>query len=204
MTFRIALEGFSVTETTGEEAGEARNPADRLSMITLRKRRRRPMVQYFLRKVAFVAMCLCVLIAFSALAWAQTPHSCMGVAVNLNRKLSAKIDPKELTEILDSLNASNNTSLPAKFITKREAKRMGWKPGQDLWSVRELRGKSIGGDIFSNREGQLPDGERVWHEADLDYKGKHRGAKRIIYSDDGLRVITVNHYKSFMEAPPCK
>jgi ribonuclease T1 len=102
------------------------------------------------------------------------------------------------------LNPSRNKSLPPKFVTKKQAKKSGWKPGRDLWESKSLEGKSIGGDIFSNREGHLPDGKRIWREADLDYRGGHRGPKRILYSDDGLRAVTVDHYRTFKEVPPCR
>jgi guanyl-specific ribonuclease Sa len=81
---------------------------------------------------------------------------------------------------------------------------LGWNPGSNLWGYDRLKGKSIGGDVFGNREGRLPNGKRAWREADLDYKGGRRGSKRIIYSNDGLRMITVDHYKTFKEVPPCQ
>jgi len=65
-----------------------------------------------------------------------------------------------------------------------------------------LRGSSIGGDRFQNREGRLSDNQ--WREADLDYKGGRRGAKRLIFSQDGKRFVTVDHYRTFMEVPQCR
>lgn len=145
-----------------------------------------------------------------ALALAGTPAdsfaagSCDDVVQTLNRKLSPKIDEPELAAALRSLNTSDNKKLPAKFVTKREAKKLGWRPGKDLWAAPKLKGKSIGGDRFSNREGALPQGGKRWHEADLDYKGGHRGAKRLLYSNDGLRMVTVDHYSTFTEVPSCQ
>ena len=138
------------------------------------------------------------------LAQAFGAASCENVIRELNRELIAKIDEQELLVALRNLNKSGNTRLPAKFVTKGEAKRSGWKPGKDLWKVKNLKGKSIGGDRFGNRERQLPDGGRKWREADLDYKGGHRGAKRLLYSDDGLRMVTVDHYTTFTEVPACR
>jgi guanyl-specific ribonuclease Sa len=60
----------------------------------------------------------------------------------------------------------------------------------------------MGGDHFKNLEGRLPDIQ--WREADLDYKGGHRGGKRLILSQDGKRFVTVDHYKTFMEVPACR
>jgi len=131
-------------------------------------------------------------------------NSCQTVVSELNQSLSPKIDEKELISILRTLNETRNKRLPAKFITKKQAQKRGWKPGRDLWNSMDLAGKSLGGDLFYNREGRLPDGRRVWREADLDYKGGHRGPKRLIYSDDGLRNVTVDHYNTFKAVPPCE
>lgn len=87
--------------------------------------------------------------------------------------------------------------LPQNFITKSEANKLGWEGG-DLW--RYAPGKSIGGDVFGNREGLLPKKSgRTWYECDIDYAGGSRGAKRIVYSDDGLIYYTNDHYETFTE-----
>ena len=131
-------------------------------------------------------------------------NSCQAVVSELNQSLIPKIDEEELVSVLKTLNDPRNKRLPAKFITKKQAQKMGWRPGKNLWNSEGLVGKSLGGDVFSNREGRLPDGGRVWREADLDYKGGRRGPKRIIYSDDGLRSVTVDHYNTFKAVPPCE
>ncbi len=130
-------------------------------------------------------------------------NSCETVVSKFNQSLTSKIDEKELVTILKRLNETDNKRLPSQFVTKKQAQKLGWKPGQDLWLSKALVGKSIGGDPFYNREEKLPKGGRAWREADLDYKGGRRGAKRIIYSDDGLRSVTVDHYKTFKAVPPC-
>jgi len=129
-------------------------------------------------------------------------ESCEKVIHAVNVRLSSAIDEQELTEIVRSLNMTNNKRLPPKFVNKQEARSEGWKPGKDLWSVGTLRGSSIGGDHFKNLEGRLPDNK--WREADLDYKGGHRGDKRLIFSRGGKRFVTVDHYKTFMEVPACR
>lgn len=129
-------------------------------------------------------------------------ESCEKVVHEVNVRLSPKIDEQELIGILRSLNRSNNKKIPPKFVTKQEARAQGWKPGKDLWSVSTLRGSSVGGDPFKNLERRLSDNK--WHEADLDYKGGHRGGKRLIFSRDGERFVTVDHYKTFMEVPSCR
>ncbi|MBT0653895.1 ribonuclease domain-containing protein [Geomobilimonas luticola] len=129
---------------------------------------------------------------------------CEDTVREFNRQLRSKINEQELVTVLRSLNASRNRQLPLAFITKRQARASGWRPGSDLWSVPSLRGKSIGGDRFGNRERRLPDGRGEWREADLDYHGGHRGAKRLLYADGGLRMVTVDHYRSFREVPACE
>jgi len=128
--------------------------------------------------------------------------SCEQVAAAVNKRLTARIDQRELTDVLRTLNRTDNRRLPPKFVTKREARERGWKPGRDLWSVPGLRGASIGGDHFRNREDRLPAGK--WREADLDYQGGRRGGKRLVFSGDGRRFITVDHYRTFMEIPLCQ
>ena len=85
--------------------------------------------------------------------------------------------------------------LPGNFITKNEARKLGW-PGGDLWAYAP--GKSIGGDSFGNREGVLPEGTR-YHECDVNYAGGSRGAERLIYGDDGSVWYTDDHYESFTQ-----
>lgn len=86
--------------------------------------------------------------------------------------------------------------LPGNFITKQEARDLGWESGS-LESYAP--GKCIGGDKFGNYEGLLPEAEgRSYRECDIDTLGADsRGAKRIVYSNDGLIYYTEDHYASF-------
>lgn len=87
--------------------------------------------------------------------------------------------------------------LPDNFISKKEAQELGWdnKKG-NLDEVAP--GKSIGGSHFGNYEGMLPEKKgRKYYECDLEYGGGYRGAKRLIYSNDGLIFYTEDHYKTF-------
>lgn len=86
--------------------------------------------------------------------------------------------------------------LPSNFITKDEAKDLGWvsKEG-NLGEVAP--GKSIGGDYFGNYEGILPD-EYDYRECDIDSDGGYRGVKRLVYTEDcELIYYTEDHYESF-------
>ena len=87
--------------------------------------------------------------------------------------------------------------LPDNYITKKEAENLGWNSKEgNLWQVAP--DMSIGGSRFGNYEGALPDKKgRKYYECDIDFDGGYRGAKRIIYSDDGLIFYTEDHYKTF-------
>jgi len=84
--------------------------------------------------------------------------------------------------------------LPLNFMTKKQAKALGWEGGS-LEPVAP--GMCIGGDYFGNYEGLLPE-DREYTECDIDTLGaSKRGAKRIVFSDDGLIYYTEDHYESF-------
>ena len=84
--------------------------------------------------------------------------------------------------------------LPSNYITKREARSLGWKGG----SLEDYApGKCIGGDVFGNYEKRLP--EDTYHECDIDTLGAgSRGPERLVYSDDEI-YYTGDHYRSFVQ-----
>lgn len=86
--------------------------------------------------------------------------------------------------------------LPQNYITKKEAEALGW-PGGSLEPYAP--GKCIGGSRFGNYEGLLPEAQgRTYTECDIDTMyAKSRGAKRIVFSNDGLIYYTEDHYESF-------
>lgn len=86
--------------------------------------------------------------------------------------------------------------LPSNYITKNEARALGWSGGPvEVYAP----GMCIGGDYFGNREGLLPKAKgREYTECDIDtLGGDGRGAKRIVFSNDGLIYYTEDHYQSF-------
>ena len=88
--------------------------------------------------------------------------------------------------------------LPPNYITKDEARELGWDGG----SVEDyLEGAAIGGDRFSNREGGLPTAKgRKYNECDIDTDGYYsRGSRRLVYSNDGLYFYSRDHYETFDE-----
>lgn len=125
---------------------------------------------------------------------------------------TATPDPKGNTESLDedgSYDSLNDVALyiqtygelPDNYITKNQARDLGWEGG----SVEAYApGKCIGGDTFGNREGLLPKANgRTWTECDIDtLRGNSRGAKRLVFSNDGLIYYTDDHYESFERVYP--
>lgn len=84
-------------------------------------------------------------------------------------------------------------ALPSNYITKEKARALGWEGG----AVEPYApGKVIGGDRFGNYEGILPE-DHTYHECDIDTKGRSRGAKRLVWSDDWAIYYTEDHYDSF-------
>ena len=98
--------------------------------------------------------------------------------------------------------------LPSNFITKSEARKLGWQANGNNDLSKVAKGKSIGGDEFKNLEKLLPivDG-RKYYECDIDYVSGNRNAKRIVYAidddEDGNEELhiyyTDDHYNSFTE-----
>ena len=120
----------------------------------------------------------------------------------------AETEPEETEALLDpdgwyysaedvALYLVTYGELPGNFITKSQARKLGWEGG----SVQKFQeGAAIGGDKFGNREGILPKADgRQYYECDIDTDGKSsRGAKRIVFSNDGLIYYTEDHYETFI------
>ena len=83
-------------------------------------------------------------------------------------------------------------ALPRNFITKNEARRLGWQGGP---VEPYAPGKSIGGDRYGNYEGTLPAGR--YRECDVDTRGRPRGARRIVYTADRRVYYSDDHYRTF-------
>ncbi len=89
--------------------------------------------------------------------------------------------------------------LPENYITKSEARALGWSGG----SVEVYKeGAAIGGDTFGNYEGLLPKGI-TYTECNLDTNGADsRGPCRLVFGkEDGeyRYYCTEDHYSSFSE-----
>ena len=144
-------------------------------------------------------------------ARAESPRQACGAAVEVPaehaQRLTAFAERAGLRQTRAAAGAiwhvHSTGRLPDCFLTKRDAEERGWRPGSDLWRVAP--GAAIGGDLFGNREGQLPARNR-YVEADLDYTGGRRGAARLVFARETrgrwLIWVTTDHYRSFREVPP--
>ncbi len=142
-----------------------------------------------LKRLAAFVVAGCLLLG-SALADTETLRS-LALLLGLE-------DAYGFAETVETLRREGD--LPDYYVTKGEARDLGWRPGDDL--CRSAPGSVIGGDRFGNREGRLPDRPgRRWYEADLDFDCGRRGARRLVFSDDGLIFVTLDHYETFYEIP---
>ena len=89
--------------------------------------------------------------------------------------------------------------LPCNYLTKAEAKELGWTAKKDnLGTV--MPGCSIGGDEFQNREKLLPATKgRTWRECDVNTVNGKRSNERLVYSSDGLIYYTPDAFESFIQ-----
>ena len=117
---------------------------------------------------------------------------------NKNNNSSNQIDELTNDEIVVKY-LKEHGELPDYYITKSEAKSLGWIPSKgNLCEVAP--GKAIGGDIWTNRQKSLPTKSgRRYFEADLNYNCGNRNADRVVFSNDGLVFVTHDHYRNFEE-----
>ena len=128
-------------------------------------------------------------------------------SLNTNEEIEPEVIPEQTVAIDENGRYTSKEDvalylhtyghLPSNYITKSEAKKMGWVASKkNLHIVCE--GCSIGGDIFTNSQKILPTKKgRIYYECDIDYVSGIRNAKRIVFSNDGLIFYTGNHYNSF-------
>ena len=77
-------------------------------------------------------------------------------------------------------------TLPDNFLTKSEARQLGWDSSQNYVSD-VAPGYSIGGDKFGNYEGLLPEASgRKWYEADANYTAARRRANPLLVGRAGV------------------
>lgn len=145
---------------------------------------------FFLRAVALLLVLLTLLSGCAPLAQAaKRPTEPTEAEITEEGEYSSKGDVARYLYLYGHL--------PPNYLTKAEAQELGWVASKgNLWKVAP--GMSIGGDRFGNREGLLPTAKgRKYYECDIDFDGKTRNGKRIVFSSDGLIYYTEDHYESF-------
>lgn len=97
-------------------------------------------------------------------------------------------------------------NLPHNYVGKNEGKKLYEAKGYTFskWNFNPWTtlGVMIGGDNFDNFASDpeyyhknLPEGK--YHEADVDYSGKNRGTKRLVYQADCVIYYTADHYETY-------
>lgn len=144
-----------------------------------------------------LALLLALLLFLFSFAWAEEIDVLVedGVAITEDLMVEYGYDYSTPEEV--ALYLYVFVELPPNFITKDEARDLGWVSSKgNLWDVAGEM--SIGGDEFGNREGILPKEKgRTYYECDVNYYGGFRGSERIVFSDDGLIYYTADHYETF-------
>ena len=136
----------------------------------------------------------------------QQPKATKQPQATQQPKATQKAAPQFKLPVTDAQQIVNYLAiygeLPENFITKEEARWLGWDSRYNY--VGEVApGMSIGGDWFGNYDRLLPTKKgRRWYECDVNYRGKGRGSERLIYSSDGLYYYTRDHYQTFTQMFP--
>jgi ribonuclease T1 len=147
------------------------------------------------RAIAIIFWFVVVICAAAAPAAAQRAAEPQSLAV-----FAARLGLRDVAGFVETVRSLRETKgLPPRYVPKHMARSRGWRGGGlcEVWPSRV-----IGGDVFRNFGGKLPDAPgRHFHEADLDSDCSSRGPKRLVFSNDGLIYITVDHYNSFTPVP---
>lgn len=164
-----------------------------LGLTFFRTRRQIILKHADLRILRRIAAFLLVVLSIAGIAACTVPEEVFPPDTP-TAAISDVLHTTEPTEI----GTAAEIELSANFITKKQARELGRQGGglQDF-----APGCSIGGDRFGNYEGLLPQAEgRFYTECDIDTCGApSRGAKRIVFSNDGLIFYTDDHYQSFIK-----
>ncbi|MBE0600834.1 MAG: ribonuclease [Firmicutes bacterium] len=136
-------------------------------------------------------------LALAALLTGCAPQAAVAPAATVTARAETLVRDGSYTSKADvALYLHVYGELPGNFITKAQARELGWDGGA-LETVAP--GQRIGGDRFGNYEGLLPKAEgRSYYACDIHTLGADsRGPERLVYSSDGLIYYTADHYESF-------
>ena len=129
------------------------------------------------------------------------------VKVSFEKETAFELDPDVALDEYGEYTSVNEVSayllrygcLPCNYLTKAEAKELGWTAKKDNLG-KVMPGCSIGGDEFQNREKLLPSAKnRTWYECDLNTVDGKRSDERLVFSSDGLIYYTPDAFKSFIQ-----
>ncbi|WP_127960274.1 type VI secretion system tip protein TssI/VgrG [Serratia microhaemolytica] len=100
-------------------------------------------------------------------------------------------------QVVESLRTTGE--LPSNYLSKSQAISNGWKKGKALNNT--VPGGQLGGDVFANSNNVLPSAHsRIWREADIGLDNtmsrSNQPGTRLLYSNDGLLYITIDHYET--------
>lgn len=149
-------------------------------------------VKKMLKRIMHLVFCL--LMALTILTGCTTPIKTTKpthqetVSIDVNGSYTTKHDV--------ALYLHTYHKLPRNFITKNEARELGWHSG-GLDRFKESA--CIGGDYYGNYEKRLPT-DQTYHECDIDTMHQDsRGTKRLVYSNHFDIYYTEDHYNSFIK-----
>ena len=147
-----------------------------------------------MRTIAIIGWCLVAIWAAAPVAAQRAPAAPPLAA------FAERLGLRDVPGFIETVQSLRETKgLPPRYVTKHLARSRGWRGGGlcEVWP-----GRVIGGDTFHNFAGNLPAAAgRTYREADLDAGCGGRGAKRLVFSSDGLLFVTVDHYNSFTPVP---
>ena len=120
-------------------------------------------------------------------------------SMTVTTEAAAQIAEEAIDDSMEAVAAyiHENGCLPDFYMTKNDAEdTYGWDGGP---LDKLAPGMAIGGDRFGNYDKLLPTASgRTYTECDIDTIGAEgRGAKRSVFSNDGLIYFTDDHYESF-------
>jgi hypothetical protein len=132
-------------------------------------------------------------LGMATLGTATGPGAAIGAMVGVAVGKATLATGQQLASVTKDIMRTGK--LPSNYITKAEAENLGWIPKKgNLADVAP--GKAIGGDVYENRNRELPDAPgRTWYEADIGYQGGYRGKARLVYSNDGMIYYSPDHYQ---------
>ena len=147
--------------------------------------------------LTLIALLLTAVLFLGSCSAAPTPAPAPAATSETTEETGPIIEPQRIADYLFVYG-----ELPENFITKEEARSLGWNSRYNYVSD-VAPGMSIGGDYFGNYEGKLPRVKgRKYYECDCWYTEGPRNEYRIIYSDDGHVWYTDDHYSTFTEMSP--